>query len=136
VVLYRPVGFKELQLIAEADFRAFPSRLPEQPFFYPVLNFEYAVQIARDWNAKGDQAGFVTKFEVEDAYLQQFPVRVVGSSMVHRELWVPAEELAEFNRHIIGQISIETAYYGERFADEVDPEANLPMAILKLYRDK
>jgi hypothetical protein len=51
MVLYRPVGPKELALIAASDYTAFPPRLAEQPIFYPVLNFEYAEQIARDWNA-------------------------------------------------------------------------------------
>jgi hypothetical protein len=32
-------------------------------------------------------------------------VHTVGSS-VHRELWVPAEDLAEFNRHIVGPIEV------------------------------
>ncbi len=42
MMLYRPVGLNELKLIAGLEFRAFPSRLPEQPIFYPVLNFAYA----------------------------------------------------------------------------------------------
>jgi hypothetical protein len=29
----------------------------------------------------------------------------VGSS-VHQELWVPAEDLVEFNRHIVGKIEV------------------------------
>ncbi len=129
MILYRPVGLKELELIAEADFKAFPPRLPEQPIFYPVLNFEYAEQIARDWNTKSNSfAGFVTKFEVEDDYVKKFHVRVVGSR-IHQELWVPAEELAEFNRHISGKITIEAAYYGENFKGELDPETNMPKTI-------
>ena len=52
VVLYRPVGAKELALIEAVEFRAFPPRLPEQPIFYPVLNEEYTTQIARGCNAK------------------------------------------------------------------------------------
>jgi hypothetical protein len=48
--LFRPVGPKELALIAASDFREFPPRLPEQPIFYPVLNEEYGRQIARRWN--------------------------------------------------------------------------------------
>ena len=56
--LYRPVGRKELELIRSTEFRAFPPRLPSQPFFYPVLNKEYAVQIARDWNTKDVASGF------------------------------------------------------------------------------
>jgi hypothetical protein len=127
VILYRPVGLKELELIARADFRAFPPRLAHQPFFYPVLNFEYAQQIAQDWNTKDEAsgfAGFVTRFEVEDKYVAQFEIQVVGSTH-HQELWIPAEELETFNHHIVGKIEVEAAYYGERFTGEIDPETNL-----------
>jgi hypothetical protein len=48
VTLFRPVGHKEWELIAQSGFSAFPPRLPEQPVFYPVLNEVYAEQIARD----------------------------------------------------------------------------------------
>ena len=41
ITLYRPVGQRELNLIAASGYRAFPPRLPEQPIFYPVLNEEY-----------------------------------------------------------------------------------------------
>lgn len=129
MLLYRPVGLKELELIAQADFKAFPPRLPEQPIFYPVLNFEYAEQIARDWNTKSNSfAGFVTEFQVEDDYIKQFDVHVVGSR-IHQELWIPAEELEEFNRHIVGKITIQAAYYGENFQGEIDSETNLPKSL-------
>lgn len=120
MILYRPVGIKELNLIAESGFKAFPPRLPFQPLFYPVLNFAYAEQIARDWNTKDSAsgfAGFVTKFEVEPAYIIRYQVQVVGAKQ-HQELWVPAEELAEFNRHLIGPITVVAAYYGEGFRSE------------------
>jgi len=58
-VLYRPVGQAELDLIRASGFRAFPPRLPEQPYFYPVVNIEYAQKIARDWNTKDPQSGYV-----------------------------------------------------------------------------
>lgn len=113
VTLYRPVGPKELELIKTADWRAFPPRLPEQPIFYPVLNFEYAQEIARDWNAAGtDGSGFVTRFEIEADYVSKFEEHVVGAKR-HRELWVPAEELEEFNRHIVGQISVAASFGGK-----------------------
>ncbi len=115
MILYRPVGQAELKLIADADYQAFPPRLPEQPIFYPVLNFDYAAQIARDWNTQSSPfAGFVTKFEVEDSYAGQFPVQVVGGQE-HQELWVPAAELTEFSRHIQGRIEVVASYYGEQF---------------------
>lgn len=118
--LYRPVGLKELQLISAAGYTAFPPRLPEQPIFYPVLNQEYARQIAERWNTKdraSGYAGFVTAFEVDDTYLAQFPVQTVGAR-VHQELWVPAEELAAFNQQIQGRIEVIESFYGPLFAGE------------------
>ena len=46
MILYRPVGTKELDLIRESGWTRYPPRLPDQPIFYPVLNEEYAVEIA------------------------------------------------------------------------------------------
>ena len=104
-ILYRPVGPKELDLIAAGGFREFPPRLPEQPIFYPVLNEEYACQIARDWNVKASGSGFVTRFAVRSAFLARYPVQTVGSA-IHQELWIPAEDLAEMNCNIVGKIEV------------------------------
>ena len=114
--LYRPVGLKELELIRKSAMRRFPPRLPEQPIFYPVLNIEYARQIARDWNARSapEYVGFVTEFEVDDGYISKFDVKTVGSS-THREFWIPADELDEFNRNIIGNIKVAEVYYGKNY---------------------
>ena len=106
--LYRPVGQAEYDLIAQSGFTAYPPRLPEQPIFYPVLNERYAREIAEKWNkryADSQYTGFVTTFEIDDAYISQFPVQTVGANY-HQELWIPAEELENFNHHIIGTISI------------------------------
>jgi hypothetical protein len=108
-LLYRPVNQKELDLIAASDWRSFPPRLPEQPIFYPVLNEEYAVQISRDWNVPYYGVGYVVRFAVEAAYLAQFAVQNVGDTH-HDELWVPAEQLAEFNQHIIGLIEVTATF--------------------------
>jgi len=117
--LYRPVGLIELQRIYESGMHAFPPRLPEQPIFYPVLNFTYAAQIARAWNTKSHTfAGYVTEFVVDDQYAAQFERRVVGGRL-HEELWVPAEQLAEFNQHIVGQITVSVAYFGPQFRGSV-----------------
>ena len=109
VTLYRPVGPKELAWIEASGFREFPPRLPEQPIFYPVLNEEYATQIARDWNATRDGAGYVTRFEVSADFVRRYQVQTVGSS-VHQELWVPAEDLSDFNRHIVGLIEVIASF--------------------------
>lgn len=110
--LFRPVGPKELALISASGFREFPPRLPDQPIFYPVLNEEYARQIARDWNVPASGAGYVTRFQVASSFLERYSAQVVGGSQ-HRELWVPAEELAEFNRQIVGKIEVVAEYHSD-----------------------
>ena len=52
VTLYRPTGPKELKLVKDSGFKKWPSRLPEQPIFYPVTNEIYAKEIAIKWNNK------------------------------------------------------------------------------------
>jgi hypothetical protein len=118
-MLYRPVGWFELKLIQASGYKIFPPRLPEQPIFYPVLDLDYANQIARDWNTKDIKSGYmgvVTQFELPTEYLAQFEEQVVGSA-IHRELWIPAEELDNFNRQIIGQIEVVSVYYGDQFSE-------------------
>lgn len=108
--LYRPVGPKELKLIEESGWKRFPKRLIEQPIFYPVMNEEYAAQIARDWNVPASGSGFVTKFHLPAEYLSKYEVQNVGGR-IHNELWVPAEDLEEFNDHIVGEIVVTQSFY-------------------------
>jgi hypothetical protein len=113
--LFRPVGAAELELIERSGWRAFPPRLPHQPIFYPVLDEPYAVQIARDWNTKdaaSGYVGYVTRFRVRDGLLARYPVQVAGARG-HRELWVPAEEMDEFNANIVGPIEVVAEFRGE-----------------------
>jgi len=132
--LYRPVGLKELELILAAN--AYPPRLDWQPIFYPVLNFEYAQQIATEWNLAdefGGYAGFVTEFEIDDAYVSKFEVQNVGSFM-HNELWVPAEELATFNTHIQGLIQLSASFYGDKYEGKIaDTQAFEGLSALEQY---
>lgn len=108
VELFRPVGQAELDLIRESGWSRFPPRLPIQPIFYPVLNERYAIEIASRWNTKDEASGFVgyvTRFRVANSVVQRYPVQVVGAAY-HQELWVPAEDLDEFNEAIVGPIEV------------------------------
>ena len=107
VILYRPVGTAELKLIEEADWKAFPPRLPDQPIFYPVTNEEYASMIARDWNVKynDDHRGYVTKFYVRAEVANSYDRKIVGGRECE-ELWVPSDELDAFNAAIVGKIEV------------------------------
>jgi hypothetical protein len=105
IVLYRPTGPQELELVRASGFRRWPPRLPDQPIFYPVTNEEYAVQIARDWNVPASGSGYVTRFHVRAKFMSQYPVQTVGGRG-HTEWWVPAEELEALNANIIGLIEV------------------------------
>jgi hypothetical protein len=112
MILYRPVGAKELRLLDESGWRAWPPRLPDQPIFYPVLTFEYAEKIARDWNSKRpapDNFGYVTRFEIDHETAARYSVQDAGGAE-HQELWVPADELESFNAGIVGLIDVIAAY--------------------------
>jgi hypothetical protein len=103
--LWRPTGPEELDLVKASGWREWPPRLPDQPIFYPVLNEEYAIMIARDWNVPASGVGYVTRFHVDSDFAQRYPTRQVGGNEI-LELWVPAEDLPEFNRHIVGLIEV------------------------------
>ena len=51
----------------------------------------------------------MTRFEVEDKYISGYEIQTVGD-VYHQEFWIPAEELSEFNRHIVGKIEIIRKY--------------------------
>ena len=109
VTLYRPAGPEELQKLEEAEFTAWPPRLPDQPIFYPVTNQAYAEQIAQEWNIRDSGSGYVTRFEVTRSFLTPYPRKVVGGRQ-HEELWIPAEDLKDLNKHIVGKIEVVKRY--------------------------
>lgn len=110
-VLYRPVGQREYELVEASGFRRFPPRLPEQPFFYPVTNEEYATQIARDWNSKdaaSGYVGYVLRFHVRLEFYLAIPSG--RSVQLCIRYWIPAAELERFNEQIEGLIELVTCY--------------------------
>lgn len=109
VTLYRPVGPKELDLVAASGYRLWPPRLPEQPIFYPVTNEAYAREIAERWNVQDNGAGFVTRFLVKKSFMEKYEIHQVGRDY-HTEWWIPAEELEELNANIVGLIEIIGEY--------------------------
>jgi hypothetical protein len=58
---------------------------------------------------EGQRHGIRDTFSVQSEFLKRYPVRRVGSSL-HEELWVPADELADCNRHISGAIEVIASF--------------------------
>jgi hypothetical protein len=118
-----PLAFR---FVASCSFAILaPSRtLAHQPIFYSVLNIEYAIQIARDWNAKYNDPpeGYVTRFDVRSDFLSRYEVRQVGAQH-HLEYWIPAEDLEEFNANIVGLIEVVEEYGGTTATPDQDKES-------------
>jgi len=133
--LYRPLGEKEMILIMESGYKKFPPRLDWQPIFYPVLDEDYASEIAEKWNTRdeaGNYLGFVTSFEVLKETADQYPAQNVGARN-HNELWVPSEELETFNEAIVGKIKVLRVFMGKDFKKPANDEVeNLLLNIKKL----
>jgi hypothetical protein len=110
VILFRPTGPEELELVKASGFRRWPPRLPDQPIFYPVTNEEYAIQIARDWNVPANDSGHVTRFRVKASFMNRYPIKKVGSG-IHSEWWIPAEDLEALNDNIVGLIEVVQEFH-------------------------
>ena len=126
--LYCPVGLREVERIAASGFHRFPPRTPDRPIFRATPARDAAEAIARDWHTRDDAsgyAGFVMRFEVRDSLLDRYPLRAADDSG-RRELRVPADELDELDRAIVGTIRVEASFAGPRFAGSLDPDSHLP----------
>jgi hypothetical protein len=109
VTLYRPTGPEEMELLRASGFLRWPPRLPGQPIFYPVTNEQYAIEIAQRWNIKDSGVGYVTRFQVREAFMQHYAIQKVGGAH-HTEWWVPAEDLDALNDNIVGTIEVIGEY--------------------------
>jgi hypothetical protein len=67
--------------------------------------FEYAAWISKHWNVRDFGSGYVTRFAVDSEFLKRYPIQRVGAGPAE-ELWVPADELDQFNRTIVGKIEV------------------------------
>ena len=51
----------------------------------------------------------MTRFEVRKQFLEKYDVKTVAGS-IHKEYWIPAEDLIEFNQNIVGHIEVIAAF--------------------------
>lgn len=109
MILYRPVGPAELDLVRQSGWTAFPPRLPHQPVFYPVLDEAYAAEIARDWNVRESGEGHVLRFEVDNAFLAGYGIAIAGGKS-RREYWIPAADMDKFNGALKGPIQLVASF--------------------------
>ncbi len=109
IILYRPTGPKELEMVAASGYHHWPPRLPEQPIFYPVTNEEYAKEITIKWNVRASGVGYVTRFQVRKSFMDQYQIQKVGGEQ-HTEWWIPSDDLKKLNDNIVGLIEVIGEY--------------------------
>jgi hypothetical protein len=63
------------------------------------------MKIARDWNVPASGSGHVTRFEVDADFIDQYAVQQARGRS-HLEYWIPAEDLDDFNKAIVGLIHV------------------------------
>jgi hypothetical protein len=54
----------------------------------------------------------VTRFAVRREFLSQYQIQNAGGERF-QEYWIPAGELAEFNRNLVGQIEIVRQFFSD-----------------------
>ena len=104
-ILFHALGSDELELIKRSGWTQFPSRSREEPLFYPILTEEYATQVAKEAYVEVDGVGWVIKSAVSTDFVRKYDVQQIGASY-QREYWIPAAELADLNRHLVGPIEV------------------------------
>jgi hypothetical protein len=112
IVLYRPAGQNELDLIKKTGFRSFPLHLEGLPIFNFLLNEEYATFIARECNANDaffGYTGYVLRLSVRSDFVAQFAIRKEDSAIA-LEYGIPADRIMQFNESIVGMIELIARY--------------------------
>src|SRR5262249_38731442 len=75
-----------------------------------------------------EMPGSYCAFEVRTEFLNRYQPQRVGAG-VHRELWIPAEERAEFNRNIVGLIEVVAEFRGTAAGIGLRPGTSTPTEV-------
>ena len=96
--------------------QATPARRRGQPCaaFNPArLHLSSPDSCSDGWSHLSDGWSHLSRFCVRTAFISKFPVQQVGAAH-HTEWWVPAEELEELNRNIVGTIEVVREFKREQ----------------------
>jgi len=115
IELFRAVGQGEHDMVKESG--KFPARMPWQPLFCPMLEESYAVEVARGHHTQDPASGYVgyvLRFRVRRAFIERYDPVTAGGVEHHREYRIPAEDLADLNKNLVGPIEVLHSFRGSR----------------------
>lgn len=109
LTMYRPVGPDELTLIKDSGFREFPPPLSAAAnFLWVVTSVDYAHEIAEGWLACREGSAVVVEFSVHKDFITRNQNRM-RSDARGSVLWIPREDIDDFNLHLLGDIRCHLA---------------------------
>lgn len=133
VTLSRRTGPNKLSLVEASGWKAWPARLPDRTIFDPVLNQNYAMRIARDWNVKASGAGFATG--CAHPYPNLSGVRDLHAVQVHRSDQVLAVAVLAAGPPRVGSSLDLCAFTGRQHITSTHPLAVQTPADHPVWRD-
>jgi hypothetical protein len=105
VQLYYPVTDKQLEFIANHQYKLFPPRFFTKPVLCPMLNREYAQRVASErtnWVHEKTDCIHVLRFLVKPDFIKQYTQGSITNDRAR--ISIPQSDLSKLNQNIVGYI--------------------------------
>ena len=109
IALYQAMSPQQLAALIRADWRRIEPDQGGERFFYLKINQRYAEMIARQWEVPLHGAGYVVRLILPEPVMKYFDLETVAYEE-HLEYRVPTCELDRINHHLVGEVSIVSAF--------------------------
>jgi hypothetical protein len=109
IALYKSLSPLQLEAVIQSGWRGFATEGPKQQYFYPKLHQHYAESLARQWDAVQSSAGYVVEFTMPVDFMSRYNIQTIGYAE-HSEYRIPVADLAWFNSHIAGRITLVSTF--------------------------
>ncbi|MBT4521524.1 MAG: hypothetical protein HOC23_16110 [Halieaceae bacterium] len=113
IALYQALSPAQLAALIRADWRRIEPDQGGELFLFLKLNQRYAEMIARQWEVPLYGAGYVVRLILPESVMTYFDLETVAYEE-HLEYRVPACELDHINSHLVGEVSIVSAFLNQQ----------------------
>ncbi len=109
IAVYQAMSPEQLAALIRADWRRIEPGQGGEHFFFLKLQQRYAEMIARQRELVVHGAGYVVRLILPTKIVNAYDLETVAYKE-HLEYRVPVCDLEEINRHIIGEVSMVSAF--------------------------
>lgn len=125
IAVYQAMSPEQLAALIRADWRRIEPGQGGEHFLFLKLQQRYAEMIARQRELVVHGAGYVVRLILPTKIVNAYDLETVAYKE-HLEYRVPVCELEEINRHIVGEVSMVSAFI-ERHSYSI-PAGKRPLA--------